>query len=453
MLQIVKLVPLPITLVIASFLFPTELSLMVADLRLPPHRIAILLAIPFAAWQLLSRPSLRIRAFDVLFLLYGTWTMIVYGLHGPDHGSFVYGGSIALESFGSFLIARAYIRDWDTFRATLKLLIGAAFVAMLFALPETFLGKHFTHDFLQTVTGHVHPREYITRLGLTRAYGVFDHPIHLGTFAATLLALIWFSGERLKYRLKACGVIALTTFAALSSAPILCALTQVGLIIWDRVTRGLKGRFYIAVGALIAGYVLLTFVANRSPVNLIATGLTLDSWTGFYRLQIWQHGLENVARHPWLGLGLGDWTRAYWMYSDSVDAYWLVVMMRTGIPAFVLLACAILLLVIGVLRMAPRARDRHVDNAAKAWLMAVFALSLIAATVHFWNVSHAYFFFILGLAGWIADPVPQRYRKPAVEREQRRPTASRHRGQRQRPSPAYPEPAVAGHGPYPVIRL
>lgn len=427
---------------------------MVADLRLPPHRIAILLAVPFAAWRLLSKPDTRIRVFDVLFLTYASWTMIVYGMHGPANGSFVYGGSIALESFGAYLIGRAYIRSWDTFQNTLRLLIGAVCVAMLFALPETFLGRHFTHDFLQSVTGYLHPREYITRLGLTRAYGVFDHPIHLGTFAATLLALVWFNGQKLKSRLQASAIIALTTFSALSSAPILCALTQIALIVWDRVTRGLRGRVYIALGIVISAYVVLSFVATRSPVNLIATGLTLDSWTGFYRLQIWVHGMENVARAPWLGIGLGDWTRAYWMYSDSVDAYWLVVMMRTGVPAFVLLVAAIVVLCFGVIRSAPRARDRNVENAAKAWLKAVFALSLIAATVHFWNVSHAYFFFILGLAGWIADPIPQRYRRPGdTATLPRSVVAPRRRQPRQSPDWTFPEPEILPGTARPVIRL
>ena len=37
--------------------------------------------------------------------------------------------------------------------------------------------------------------------------------------------------------------------------------------------------------------------------------------------------------------------------------------------------------------------------------MSLIALCLIATTVHLWNVPYAFFFFFLGMAGWLADPV------------------------------------------------
>ena len=46
MLKHIAAVPLPIKLVVASFLCPTEFSLYVAGLRLPPHRVALILLLP-----------------------------------------------------------------------------------------------------------------------------------------------------------------------------------------------------------------------------------------------------------------------------------------------------------------------------------------------------------------------------------------------------------------------
>jgi len=403
--------PLPVALLVLSFLSPTELSLDVAGFRLPPHRLAILALIGPAVWRLIARTDIRIHAFDVLFLVYGGWTMIVSHLHGPAHGSLFFGGSLALEAFGGYVIARAYVRDHAAFQATLSVLVLAIGIAAVIALPETLMGRHFTHDFLQSVTGYAHPREIEYRLGFTRAYGVFDHPIHLGTFATTVLAMVWFNGRGLLKRLKAIAVIGVTAFAAMSSAPILCAVMQVGLIGWDQLTRRIGGRLLLTGLALLIVYIAIDLFASRSPAMLIATGFTINPWTGFYRIQIWEWGMRSVANHPWIGIGLAEWERAWWMYSASIDAYWLLIAVRDGIPALALLLAALLSLVVTVALRTHRTRDKNRSRSAKAWLMSMLAISLVACTVHFWTVTHAYLFFVFGLGAWLADPRPRRKRQ------------------------------------------
>ena len=192
MLRLIRSTPLPIVLVIVSFICPTELSLYVAGLRLPPHRIALLILIPFAVSRMVASPEIRIRGFDIFFLLYNAWTVAAFVQRGEGNGGLVFGGSLALESFGAYIVARAWIRSAETFVTSLQFLALTIFVSGLLALPETLLGKHFTHDLLQSLTGYDHPRKIETRMRLTRAYGTFDHPIHLGTFAATAFAMIWF---------------------------------------------------------------------------------------------------------------------------------------------------------------------------------------------------------------------------------------------------------------------
>ena len=55
----------------------------------------------------------------------------------------------------------------------------------------------------------------------------------------------------------------------------------------------------------------------------------------------------------------------------------------------------------------------------------MIALALIGCTVHFWNVLYAFFFFFIGLAGWIADPVrvraAARQSRKRAQRETRMP--------------------------------
>ncbi len=442
MKRAVQRAPAPIIFVILSFLCPTELSLYVEGLRLPPHRISLILLFPFALWRLFAGPGLKVRAFDWLFIMFAVWQVWVFYQHTGGKEGIVYGGSLALESFGGYLVARAYIRDIESFRASLKLIAAAIIAAALVALPETLLGQIFTHDLLRSLTGYVHPTAVETRLGLSRAYGLFDHPIHYGTFCAGLLALFWYAERRANDRRKRAVLLTGATFLGISSAPLLCLGLQGGMLVWERVTRGVASRLSITLAILTGLYIGADMVSTRSPIAFIATGMTIDSWTGFYRLQIWEHGLNNVWANPWLGIGLADWERPWWMISSTVDAFWLVVTMRMGIPAFVLLALAVLLLARAVTRRGIKSRIRDVHLLGMGWMMSLIALCLIGCTVHYWNVLHAYFFFFLGLGGWLADPLKQKLAVRALPR-----AAAPGRTAALRPAVPVPHPAYPGSAP------
>jgi hypothetical protein len=180
----------------------------------------------------------------------------------------------------------------------------------------------------------------------------------------------------------------------------------------ERATRSIKGRVSLAVGVIGAAFVALSLVATRSPFALIATGFTLDPWTGYYRLLIWEHGLWNVWWNPWMGLGLNDWVRPDWMASPTVDAFWLVIAMRGGFPSFILLMAAIVFIARGVV-VGMRGATRDGRTLATGWMISLIALSLVGCTVHYWNVPYAYFFFFLGLGGCLADPLRQTAMKKA----------------------------------------
>lgn len=408
MLRALHSAPLPVTLVIVSFLCPTELSLFLGDLRLPPHRIALILLFPFALYRFALSNKVRVQGFDLVFLAFNIWTVCIFAHHNGTPDGIVYGGSLALESFGGYLIARAYVRDFPTLVVVLKVMLLAIATAALIALPETLLGQNFAHDILRSVTGYEHPVAVETRLGLTRAYSTFDHPIHYGTFCAALLTLLIYIERRKQRRYGRAALVGGATFLGLSSAPMLCLALQFGMMSWDRLTRGIPSRALLTIALLAFVYVAISLVSTRGPIALIATGMTLDPWTGYYRMQIWIHGLNNVMTDPWVGIGLADWTRPWWMVSDTVDAFWLVIAMREGIPALALLLLAIAMLVTAAVTKSLRTPDRETRRILRGWLISLIALCLLGATVHYWNVLYAYFFFFIGLGGVFADPMRRR---------------------------------------------
>lgn len=445
MKRMIKKAPWQVILLIASFLCPTELSLYIAGLRLPPHRVALIILFPIAIMRLLSQQGLRLRSFDVFFLFFNLWTVGVFVYHHGQHEGLVYGGSQALESLGAYLVARVWIRTEDELRATLRIFGYAIAVAALIALPETLLGQIWTHNILHAITGYYHPIGIEERMGLTRAYGVFDHPIHYGTFCAALAAMFWFSQKGNLNRFKMAGLLTGATLLGLSSAPLLCLGMQGAMIAWDRFTRWLPKRATLTFVIVAILYVAASLFSTRGPIAVIATGMTLDPWTGFYRLQIWENGMNNVWMYPLTGLGLNDWDRPSWMFSDTVDAYWLVVMMRMGIPALLLLIISIGLLIRNVNKRTMRAmkgKRPSMRIMARAWTMSLIAISLIATTVHLWNVTHTFFFFFLGIGAMFADPRKLKVKaKTTAARQIPEPLPGHH---------VYPPGPQSGYGDHPL---
>jgi hypothetical protein len=419
--RFLKDVPLPVLCLIIGIIAPFELSLYLGSIRLPPHRIAILLFVVPAVYRLIAQRHLRTTAFDVLFFLYAAWTAGVLIKHEGLGSGGEFGGALALESFGGYAIARAYIRDERSFVATIRLLFGAMFVVGAIALIESVSGELFLRSWLQKLTGVYYRIKIEERLGLTRATAVFEHPILYGTFCASLFSFAWFLSRSYVGKGMCSGIVAGSTFLSLSSAPLLCIMVQFTMIVWEKLSRPLRYRAAITIVLAVITYAIVEIASNRSAIEAIVLRVTIDAWTAYYRLQIWTYGLENVWSHPFFGIGRGDWSRVWWMSSSSVDAFWLVIMMRVGIPAPVLLGLSMILLVWGVYRGTHRNASRAVRDIAYAWMISILALVFVALTVHYWNAIHAYFFMLLGMGGWIADPLARAI--PAAARSVTRPVA------------------------------
>jgi len=435
--------PLPVLLLILSFLCPSELSLYAGGLRLPPHRVALIILVPIALWRMMSGKAFRIHAFDILILVYAVWTGVTFTLHHGSDG-IPYGGSLALECAGGYLVARVWVRDLQVFRAVISLLVASIVVTALIALPETLLHQPFAHQFMHALTGVHHHAQTEVRMGFNRAYGTFDHPIHLGTYCSSLLALVWFSSEGHIQRMKRAAILIGATLLGLSSAPMLGIGVQLGWIMWDRASRGIGQRAMMTaatIGFLYAGAMV---VANRTPIAFIATTLTLNAQTGYYRMLIWDYGVDNVLASPWIGIGLNDWMRPSWMPAETIDTYWLIITMRSGLPATCMLVVALGLLISAIWRSMRRLRDKRLKRIAAGWVFSFIAFALVAATVHLWNVQHTYFYFFVGLAGWLADPVRTSLGARVATGEGEHPHA------RRRPSLAEPRWPIMPY-PMPVI--
>jgi hypothetical protein len=412
------LAPLPVTLLIIAICFPPELSVWVGSLRLMMHRVVLVIFILPALWRLFSNKDLRFSLFDGLFVGYNAWTIVVFMVHlGPVDG-LQFGGSLTLESMGAYVVARAYVRDLAAYEATIGVLLLTIGAVGLLALPEAFLRSHYIHHWLAPITGIKITIYDEVRRGLMRAASTFEHPILYGAYTSSIAAMVWFSASRYKQRWRNMGLMTGATILAMSSAPLNAIVIQGAWGVLNNMTRGIPNRVKLLGGAALVGYILISLLTDRSPAAFIAMNIALDPWTAYHRVLIWTYGMENVWANAVFGLGLGDWVRPGWMHSASVDAFWLLIPMRAGVPAILLLIAAVWVLVAAINKKRKN-RPREVRRAALGWTISFVAVAFTGLTVHYWDALHAYVFLLWGLGAWMADPLKLRQPAPVGARPAR----------------------------------
>lgn len=416
MLKPLRQAPLPVTLLILAILFPLGMAIELGGVLLPIYRLVIAIFFVPAVLKLITGPRIRIRSFDLLFLLYNLWTFGVFLMHLGVGSGLQFAGSLALEGFGGYVIARAYIRDEAAFKATVGVLLVAVTALGLLALPEAVFRVHFLHNYLGARGGDAVADSDYVRMGLMRAAVSFEHPILYASFCASILALVWFTETRRMRRWVSSGIIFGATFLGLSSAPLNALGVQAGFAFLNRLTAGFPHRLKIAAGTALTLYIFACLFSNQSPIAILATKISFDSWTAYHRVLIWTYGLDNVMANALFGLGLNDWARPGWMHSTSVDAFWLLIPMRAGVPAIVLIVIAIWALMASVhTKFRRRRRALPMQRAAIGWTISVTAMILLGLTVHYWNGVHAYLFFLLGMGGCFGDPLRRKAAAQAAD--------------------------------------
>jgi hypothetical protein len=406
---------------ILSLLIPYRIE--VGPLLLSPNRIFLLLVMVPCLITIISGRFGRIRTVDILMVAHALWMAMAYVVaHGFAEGVEP-AGIYFVEVTGSYLVARCYIRSAESFRRIVKVLFLSVMIMVPFLVAEMLTGRHFLNQLLAMFGPAIIPHEMDTRLGLERAFGVFDHPILLGVYCGSIFSLTWyvlgFHARRI-FALLRTGIVATGLACSLSAGPLIAMVIQAQLIAWDFLTRKIRARWMILSGLSAAIYVLIDILSNRTPFHVIVSYLTFNTGSAYNRILIWHFGSAEVARHPLFGIGLGDWQRPYWM-SNSIDNFWLVLAVQGGIPAFLFFAGAVLALCTAIGRL--RLRDPRLIAYRRGWMIMIVGLVIAGATVHYWKTIFCLLVFLIGSAVWMLNAEQRR----AAASPTRRPVRERRR--------------------------
>ncbi len=381
-------------LFVLALLIPTYTSFAVGPFRLTVYRFFLLVAFVPSAVRVFSQVNSNRSTADRLIAGGALWAAMTLVYHEGANQGLEAGGIFVLETLGAYLLGRVLVPDEKSYRSFVAIIVVVVSVLLVFTFPESLSGKNL---FGQPPNG-MEPR-----LGLNRAQGPFDHPIIHGVFCAGAFSMSWCafsnrSGLAGATRILRSLLISAAAITSVSSGAITALFVQWFFLVWIRLTQSLRRRWQLFSTIFALLYVSIDMLSNRGPMRVFFSYLTLSPGTAYGRMIIWEWGFhQNALKHPFVGIGLGEWVRPSWMISGSMDNFWLVLMVRHGLPCFLLFAWAIFLL----MRAGSKgAREKCVTLLYTGWAISLVGLIVSACTVHFWNALLTYFFFFLGAGAW-----------------------------------------------------
>lgn len=394
-------------LFVISIFIPVEFYTMLGSVRIETYRVVLGMALLYAIFNFRQ----VLQDADLVDILLVALTAMVFASFWVNHGvqkAVESTGIFAIETLGAFYLARLFVNSPQRFYWLNQTFITVLALLTAFTLYEAFTQHRILHEMAERITGHqaLDPRlytHYYIRGGIMRATSLFAHPILYGTLLAMFFpfaVLLAWRSHRLG-ALASLGGLVTSMILTLSSAPLLSIIFQtlIGILatFWHNARKFWVSLFF---GGLAAA-MLVEAVSNRGFFGILISYLTFNPNTGYFRILQWQYTADDIADNLVLGIGHHDWTRPYWMewMGNSIDSFWLLLILQHGLFALILLLAACLYAVFHILNLAHRHCEQH-RWMVTAWILSFMSLILIGFTVDYFGKLHPLFFFMLGAIGW-----------------------------------------------------
>ncbi|QTR47119.1 hypothetical protein J9253_04035 [Thiothrix litoralis] len=394
-------------LFIVSMFIPLEFYVMLGSIRLEAYRVVLALALLYALFNFRQ----ALQQADVVDVLLMALTGLVFASFWHNHGlqkAIESTGIFAIETLGAFYLARLFITTPQRFYWVNQTFITVLALLTVVTFYEAFTQHRILHEIAEKITGHqaLDPRlytHYYIRNGIMRATSLFAHPILYGTLMALFFpfAILLVLRYRTTGHVLKLGSITASMILTLSSAPLLAIIfqgfTAILVKFWQNARQFWLSMFF---GGLATALLIEAF-SNRGFFGILISYLTFNPNTGYFRILQWEYTADDISDNLIMGIAHHDWTRPYWMewMGNSIDSFWLLLILQHGLFALILLLLACLYTVFNTLNLAYRHGDQHRWMVA-AWIMSFMSLILIGFTVDYFGKLQPLFFFMLGAIGW-----------------------------------------------------
>ena len=391
--------------ILLLFSIATPFYFYLGPLWLSPNRVLLLLLFFPVLFRWLSGAAGPIRGADFWVIGLCLWIALAMFVSAGAN-AIQFAGITMVETLGAYLTARAYIRTEAQYRTVIRVLGLICLLLVPGAIIESLTGVSIYNRLFGLAFQTFPWADYGRRLGMFRAQTVFEHPILYGVFVAFCFAPVFAMVRVRAGRLKAwmlSAPILIATFLSLSMGAYLGVLFQLMQMGWGLAMHKVAKRWQILGILSVLGYVTVDLISNRTPFEVLSSYLAFDGWTAYYRVLILDYGLENVWENPILGLGVNavHWKRPDFMAASTIDNFWLVYAIRYGIPGFLLIFGAYVMVLAGLMRA--RLTDPVLQAYRDALAFSFIGLGIAICTVHLWNATYVFMMFMMGAGAWLSD--------------------------------------------------
>jgi hypothetical protein len=364
-----------------------------------PGRVAMILLFVPALYALLQKQR-RLLASDLLAFALAAWLVIV-SFAAEDTDSIKSAIIEAIEFFGAYLIARAYVLGPASLATFIRILKPITIVVILLALMDTLSGRSITMEATGSLFGGYVGAPIDTRsvfgFELVRAQATFDHPILYGTFCALAAAVFLYSEPTPIGRIIYYGLCLFGCLLAASSAPLMSLAIVTAVYFYDRMMMRYSWRWK-ALWLTIAAAIGAAFLIANYPISWIIAHFTFDPASGYYRVMIWEIAAAQIALSPLTGFGFALFDDP--VLDTSVDSIWLVVALRFGLPTVGLLLLAN---IAACVRSWPRSINPYMNNMRTGFSVIIVMFLFTGLTVHYWNALWMFWGLCLGVRASINE--------------------------------------------------
>ncbi|MGJ8583653.1 MAG: O-antigen ligase family protein [Marinosulfonomonas sp.] len=395
-----------VSIVCITFLFSLiiPLNFSLGSFRISPYRFVLLVAFIPLCFSWLTGGCGRVRLPDVFLLLFCIWSMIAVAVN-TGASAFSFSAINVVETFGTYLLARCAIRNLDDFLRFGKVVFIILLILIPFAMMEGVTKTPIYLEMFKAFGNTIHATNSDIRLGLRRAQSAFEHPILFGVFASTSFSLLIYAPRKNKpgiVGLRRGWVAVVATFFSLSSGAFIPVVVQSGLMLWNRILGKVAWRWWLLAALIVSAFIAIDLVSSRNPFRVFADYLVFNRGNSYWRVLIFNYGIQNVWDHPLFGYGTdGGWVRPSWMVTASVDNFWLVMAMRYGIPGFVFFSAAYISVIVSLIRA--KIPSQVENNQRYALVFSIVSTVIAISTVWLWNATYTYLLFLLGASAWLSD--------------------------------------------------
>ncbi|AWI86509.1 hypothetical protein CEW88_22375 (plasmid) [Alloyangia pacifica] len=403
-----RVLPLSVSLFLLSLFIAFQISL--GPLKLSASRGLLLVLLVPLTLRVLRGGAGRLLVSDLAMVAFCVWVFLGMTLRHGLAEAIEFGGINTIETLGAYFLGRCMIRDAESFAAMVRVMFGIVLFLTPFALLETVTG----YNLLLHLTNAILPSQPevppLRRLGLERVQATLDHPIHFGICIGAFVALTYRVlgyGQLAVPRCARAGLVGGVAFLSLSSGALIAMVLQVALLVWSALTRRLRERWLLL--ALVAGGLVVFELSTGFFLDLVIGTIAFNPDTAFNRVRIFGFALANIRTAPLFGIGLGDWVNLPGM-SDSIDMFWMLVALRHGIPAGLLMLIGFLWLPLTL--GARKIPDPRVRAYREGYVVTLAALFLALWTVHVWREAYVLVIFLLGSGSWMLGTGPAPHNGP-----------------------------------------